>query len=71
MPYNNTASNLITISNNNDDLIETNFGFSIANPLCFILLHLRNRGTKNTLNIKIPEICIFADRLPLDIVYFH
>lgn len=47
----------------------TNFNISVYNPYCFILLHLRNKGHKNPMNLYIPEVCIFHDRTPYDIVH--
>lgn len=34
-----------------------------------MLLHLRNRTTKSPINIRIPEVCIFHDRVPYDVVH--
>lgn len=35
----------------------------------FILLHLRSKNIKNILNINIPEVCIFVNQMPYDIIY--
>ena len=52
-----------------DSEFKTNFGFSVFNPYCFILLHLRNKTNLNPINLHIPEVCIFHDKMPYDIVY--
>ena len=34
-----------------------------------MLLHLRSKDNKNVLNLNIPEVCVFVDKQPYDIVY--
>lgn len=46
----------------------TNFGIVISNPYAFVLLHLRNKTNKSSIGVKIPEVTIFYDRMPYDIV---
>lgn len=53
----------------NDADLVTNFGITVNNPYCFVLLHLRNKSSKNPINVNIPEVCIFHDRIPYDIIY--
>lgn len=35
----------------------------------FVLLHLRNKTNKNPINVKIPDICVFIDRSPFDVIF--
>lgn len=34
-----------------------------------MLLHLRSKNNKNVLNINIPEVCIFVNQMPYDILF--
>lgn len=35
----------------------------------FVLLHLKNKDNKNVLNLNIPEVGVFVDKVPYDILY--
>lgn len=50
----------------------TNDGVSVSHQYVFILMHLKVQAasaTKNRLNINIPEICVFRNHLPYEILY--
>ena len=49
---------------------QTNFAITLKNQYAFILLHLKKTLlTRNTLSIVIPEVCIFHNHQPYDILY--
>jgi hypothetical protein len=49
----------------------TNFGIIVNHPFAFVLLHLRNKTNKYPIHVNIPEVCIFYDKNPYDVVYAH
>jgi ABC-type transporter MlaC component len=61
---------LPSLTNTQHQGFQTNFSITLKNQYAFILLHLKKTAqTKNTLKLAIPEVSIFYNNLPYEILY--
>lgn len=50
--------------------LQTNFSIAVRSEYAFVLLHLRKVATsKNMLTLSIPEVCIFHNQQPYELLF--